>query len=278
MDTFRTPEEPEEVLDVPTLSCIPNISEESLRLIKGISAFSPLMEAYRSLRVNLKFVTTEQPVRSLLVTSAVPGEGKSTTVANLAMAHAMTKKCVLIVDADLRRPTQHQIFRTNSIPGLTDLLNGETTLDAVIRPTSVSNVSYIPAGNPPPNPTELLETKEMAQTLAELEERYDLVLFDSPPTLAVADAAVLAAQVSGTLLVIGFDETKVTNVRATMKVLSRARATVLGTVLNRMSGPASGYYYGKYYVPSVPNGVETTAEAPPTAEESRPRIRRPRRA
>lgn len=264
MDTFQSGEETEEVLSVPSLGHIPLIKEEGLRLIKDINSFSPLMEAYRSLRVNIKFVTAEQPVRSLLITSSVPAEGKSTTVANLAMALALANKCVLIVDADLRRPTLHTIFQSYSSPGLTELLTGANTLDEVIRPTNVANVSYLPAGSPPPNPTELLESKAMTETIAELEQRYDVVLFDSPPLLAVADAGVLTTQVNATLLVIGCNGTKVNSIRMTMKLLARAKARVLGTVLNRMDGVASGYYYSKYYVPSEEVNAESSeAETAP---------------
>ena len=250
-DRINSPEEAERVLRLPNLGHIPMIEEEGLRLIKDISAFSPLMESYRSLRTNINFAAVGSPIRSLVVTSSVPAEGKSTTVANLAMAMALDSKRVIIVDADLRRPSQHKLFKIDSSPGLTDLLVGTHTIEEVIRETGVEGVSVIPAGSPPPNPAELLGSSAMGHLLATLEASADVVLFDSPPALAVADSVVLASRTNGVLLVIGYGETKKTNTRKAIEILSRANAHVLGTVLNRMDGPSSGYYYGKYYVPAT---------------------------
>ena len=250
-DRINSPEEAERVLRMPNLGHIPMIEEEGLRLIKDISAFSPLMESYRSLRTNINFAAVGSPIRSLVVTSSVPAEGKSTTVANLAMAMALDSKRVIIVDADLRRPSQHKLFKIDSSPGLTDLLVGTHTIEEVMRDTGVAGVSVIPAGSPPPNPAELLGSAAMGHLLATLEASADVVLFDSPPALAVADSVVLASRTNGVVLVIGYGETKKTNTRKAIEILSRANAHVLGTVLNRMDGPSSGYYYGKYYVPAT---------------------------
>lgn len=250
-DRINSPEEAERVLRLPSLGHVPMIEEEGLRLIKDISTFSPLMESYRSLRTNINFAAVGTPVRSIVVTSSVPAEGKSTTVANLAMAMALDNKRVIIVDADLRRPSQHKLFKIDSSPGLTDILVGTHDLEEVIRPSSVPGVSAIPAGSPPPNPAELLGSAAMGQLLAKLESIADIVLFDSPPALAVADSVVLSARTGGVLLVIGYGETKKTNTKKALDILFRANANVLGTVLNRMDGPSSGYYYGKYYVPAT---------------------------
>jgi capsular exopolysaccharide synthesis family protein len=187
----------------------------------------------------------------MIVTSSVPAEGKSTTVANLAMSMAMENKRVIIVDADLRRPSQHKLFKVDSSPGLTDILLGTHRLDQVLRETGVPNVRLLPAGTPPPNPAELLGSREMQRLIDQLKEISDLVLFDSPPTLAVADSVVLSSRVDGVLLVIAFGETKKANTRKAQELLGRANAHVLGTVLNRMESPSSGYYYGKYYVPAT---------------------------
>lgn len=249
-DRINSPEEAERVLRLPSLGHIPLIEEEGLRLIKDISTFSPLMEAYRSLRTNINFAAVGNEVRSIVITSSVPAEGKSTTVANLAMAMALDNKRVIIVDADLRRPSMHKLFKVDSSPGLTDVLVGTHTIDEVMKPTNVRNVSIVPAGSPPPNPAELLGSAAMGQLLEVLESQADVVLFDSPPALAVADAIVLSARANGVLLVVGYGETKKTSTKKALETLSRANANVLGTVLNRMDGPASGYYYGKYYVPA----------------------------
>jgi capsular exopolysaccharide synthesis family protein len=264
-DRINSPEEAERVLRLPSLGHIPMIEEEGLRLIKDISTFSPLMESYRSLRTNINFAAVGNPVRSIVVTSSVPAEGKSTTVANLAMAMALDNKRVIIVDADLRRPSQHKLFKVDSTPGLTDILVGTHSIDEVMQHTSVENVTIIPAGSPPPNPAELLGSAAMGHLLATLEAQADIILFDSPPALAVADSVVLSARANGVLLVVAYGETKKANTKKAIDILSRATANVLGTVLNRMDGTSSGYYYGKYYVPATERSnsgaVTTTADS-----------------
>ena len=254
-DRINSPEEAERVLRLPTLGNVPLIEEEGLRLIRDISTFSPLMESYRTLRTNINFAAVGSTVRSIVVTSSVPAEGKSTTCANLAMAMAMDGRRVIIVDADLRRPSQHYLFKISSSPGLTDILVGTHTIEEVLQPTSVPGVSIIPAGSPPPNPAELLGSDTMGAFLAHAETLADVVLLDSPPTLAVADGAVLAARADGVLLVIAYGETKKGSTKTAREMLGRANANVLGVVLNRMDSPGSGYYYGKYYVPAA----DTTA-------------------
>ena len=262
-DRINSPEEAERVLRLPNLGHVPLVEEEGLRLIRDISTFSPLMESYRSLRTNINFAAVGTKLRSLVVTSSVPAEGKSTTAANLAMAMALDGKRVIIIDADLRRPSLHKLFRLESSPGLTDILVGTHEIADVIKPSGVDNVSVISAGSPPPNPAELLGSAKMGELITELESLADIVLFDSPPTLAVADSIVLAARTNGVLLVIGYGETKKTNSRNAVAALQRANARVLGTVLNRVEGPSSGYYYGKYYVPA---SVESTRATRPVTD------------
>lgn len=265
-DRINSPEEAERVLRLPSLGHVPLIEEEGLRLLKDTSTFSPLMEAYRSLRTNINFAAVGNPVRSVVITSSVPAEGKSTTVANLAMAMALESKRVIVVDADLRRPSQHKLFRLDSSPGLTDILVGTHTVEEVLRETGVENVRVLPAGSPPPNPAELLGSAAMGRLLSTLEGMADIILLDSPPTLAVADSIVLASRTHGALLVVGYGETKKTNTKKALDLLSRANANVLGTVLNRMDGPSSGYYYGKYYVPGTERrGPATTTGGAVTA-------------
>jgi polysaccharide biosynthesis transport protein len=268
-DRINSPEEAERVLRLPSLGHVPLIEEEGLRMIRDISTFSPLMESYRSLRTNINFAAVGANLRTMVVTSSVPAEGKSTTVANLAMSMAMEDKRVIIVDADLRRPSQHKLFKVDSSPGLTDILLGTHRIDQVLRPTGVPNVQLLPAGTPPPNPAELLGSREMQRLIDQLKEISDLVLFDSPPTLAVADSVVLSSRVDGVLLVIAFGETKKANTRKAQDLLGRANAHVLGTVLNRMEGPSSGYYYGKYYVPATLDAATDRPTATIGAAEAR---------
>ena len=279
-DRINSPEAAERVLRLPSLGHVPMVEEEGLRLIRDISSFSPLMESYRSLRTNLNFAAVGNELRTLLITSSVPSEGKSTTAANLAMALALDGKRVVIVDADLRRPSQHKLFKVESNPGLTDVLVDSHTLDDVMQPTNVENVWIVPAGSPPPNPAELLGSSAMERVVEQLKERADIVLFDTPPTLLVADSIVLSARMDGVLLVVAFGDTKKANIRRSVELLQRAGTSVLGTVLNRISSPGGGYYYyygygygygyGKYYIPgnvdTPGKGVDATPE--PAAVES----------
>jgi capsular exopolysaccharide synthesis family protein len=261
-DTFLNGDDAESVLGVPAIGFFPTITDE-LRLIREIDGFHPLVEGYRSLRTNLRFVTDPQkPLSSLLIASAAPGEGKSTITANLAMAMAMDSKQVIVVDADLRRPSQHKLFNVEPSPGLTDVLKGTHTLKDVLRPTAVANVSVSPCGTVPANPAELLGSKEMTRLLTEVENISDIVLLDSAPMLAVCDSMLVASQVSGVLLVINHGETKQLHLCDTMKLLARARATVVGTVLNRLPGGVNYYYY---YSPSpAPDkGADIAADVAP---------------
>lgn len=246
-DRINSLDEADRVLRLPNLGQVPAIEEAGLRMIRDAQTFSPIAEAYRSLRTNINFAAVDNPVRTLGITSSGPGEGKSTTIANLAVAMAMDNKRVIVVDADLRRPTQHKLFNLPASPGLTDILVGTHSIGDVIRPGGADGVQIIPAGSIPPNPAELLGSEAMAHFIDAVRTLADIVLFDSPPALAVADATLLASRVDGTLFVLAFGETRKTAARQALDLLSRARVPVLGTVLNKMDAGAGGYYYGKYY-------------------------------
>lgn len=251
--TGKDREDAEALLGVPTVGYIPLIEEPGLRLIRDVHSFSPLMESFRSLRVNLQFLA-EPSLHSFAVFSSVPAEGKSTAIANLAMAIALKreKNRVIIVDADLRRPAQHTLFSVDPIPGLVDVLRGTHTLEQALRPTSVPGIQVIPAGTPPLDPTELLESEAMGRLLTELKSCCDLALVDAPPALAVADALVVASRVDGAVLLISNGETSKAKVVRAMQLLARARVHVLGTVFNRVGGVNARFYYGSYYVPLNP--------------------------
>jgi capsular exopolysaccharide synthesis family protein len=226
----------EDLLGVPTLGYLPKIDASDLRLICDNGPFSLLLESLRSLRTNIHFVA-EPPLRSLVITSAVPAEGKSTVAANLAMATAMRweRNRVIVLDADLRKPMQHALFKTNVAPGLTELLRKTHPLNQVLHQTAVPNVQLISSGSVVQNPLELLESEAMAQLIRELEDQCDLLLIDASPMLVVADPMVLGPRAGGVLLVIGHGETQKTHTQKTMALLSRSKARVIGTVFNRMS-------------------------------------------
>ena len=207
---------------------------------------SPAAEAYRTLRTNLEFSSLDQPLRTLVVTSAAPEEGKSTTLANLAVAEALAGKRVILVDADLRRPSQHQWFGLKNAAGLTTaLLDEGARREPPLQDTRVQGLRVLTAGPLPPNPSELLASPAMAEVIARLGQMADLVLFDAPPVVAVTDAAVLSAQVDGVLLVVQAGRTKREHIERAQTLLEKVRARVIGAVLNDVKTDTTVYrYYG----------------------------------
>lgn len=219
------------------------------RLVTHLKPKSPISEAYRTLRTNIQYSATDGPLKTILVTSSGPKEGKSTTVANLAIIMAQMGSKALLVDTDLRRPVLHAIFRKDKSKGLTNLLVEKATLDEVIKPTEVENLSLITCGTLPPNPSELLGSKRMKEVVEELKKRFDIVLFDSPPVIAVTDAAVLASILDGVVLVIRSGQTDREAVIRANSLLRNVRARVLGTLLNdvNVTSMYGSYYYYYYY-------------------------------
>ena len=208
---------------------------------------SPISEAYRTLRTNIEYASVDAPVRTVLVTSAQPNEGKTTTVANLAVVYAMEGKNVLIVDADLRKPTQHLVFMKSNRIGLTSYLAQRCTLQEAVAETDIDRLHIMTSGPLPPNPAELLASKRMEPLLQELCERYDIVLIDSPPVLAVTDALILAAKCDGVIAVLHAGKVKREHARNMMKALEHVRARCLGVVLNNKQIRAANAPYYSYY-------------------------------
>jgi len=238
----------------------PNTSEEqeirkiASRMVTHFEPKSPVSEAYRTFRTNIQFAQLEQPPQTLLVTSAGPSEGKSTTVANLAITMAQMGTKTLLVDADLRRPVLHSIFEYEKTLGLTDVLLGKDGLDKVLHELTVKNLSLLCCGTLPPNPSELLGSQAMKRLLKELRAKFEVILFDSPPVLAVTDAAVLGAQTDGVILVISAEETTRKAENRAKALLENVRAQILGSVLNNVKvegryGSYYHYYYYHYYEP-----------------------------
>jgi capsular exopolysaccharide synthesis family protein len=217
-------------------------------LILEASAQSSRAEAFRQLRTNLQFVDVDSAPRSIVVTSSVPEEGKSTTTANLAISLAQAGVRVCLVEGDLRRPRLMQYLGLESAVGLTSVLIGRAQLSDVIQPFGNGKLHVLTSGPTPPNPSELLGARSMADVLAELEEQFDLVIIDAPPLLPVTDAAVLASLTSGTLLVVRYGKTRREQVRRAVEALRAVDARIYGIVLNM--APAKGpdaYYYGYAY-------------------------------
>jgi succinoglycan biosynthesis transport protein ExoP len=228
-------------------------SSEMYQLAALLYPRSGVAEAYRTLRTNVEFSSLDTPIRTLLVTSAVPGEGKTVTAANLAVVFAQAGRRVLLVDADLRKPGVHIIFDLPNAHGLTTLLrSANVNLDAVVQPTEQENLRVLTTGPLPPNPAELAGSQRMRTVVDLLTSTEDLVIFDSPPLQAVTDAAVLGSFLDATLFVIDAQRSRRRVIRPAREALAKAGANVLGAVLNRVPARAnsdrSPYYggYGRY--------------------------------
>jgi non-specific protein-tyrosine kinase len=233
-----------------TLGAIPEMTSEerASELVMLGRSHSPTSEAYRVLRTNLQFAAVARQISRLLVTSPSPGEGKSTTAANLAIAIAQSGRRVVLIDADLHRPRQHRVFKlVNNVGVTTALLADSADLEHFLQRTSqIPNLAVLTSGPLPPNPAELLGSQRMHSLLTNLETIVDVVIIDSPPTTAVADTAVLATAVDGVLLVVETGKTGREPARRAIAALRQVQAHVVGIVLNRMPTRGSGYYYYHY--------------------------------
>ena len=208
---------------------------------------SPVAEAYRTLRTNIEFSSLDRSLHTLLVTSPSPNEGKSTTLANLAVTMAQAEKKTILVDADLRRPSLHTLFGVGNEAGLTTMfVDSKSMQEPPLKDVGVPNLLLLPSGPLPPNPAELLGSKRMDSVLAALKERADMVLFDAPPVIAVTDAVVLGTRLDGVLLVIGAGQTKREHARRARELLEKVKVRVIGVALNNVSldSALGGYYSG----------------------------------
>jgi capsular exopolysaccharide synthesis family protein len=213
-------------------------------LVTLTSPRSPVSEAYRTLRTNLEFSSLDEPLKTMVATSPGPEEGKSTTLANLAVTLAQAEKRVILVDCDLRRPSQHEIFGLANEVGLTTMVVDEAAMrDPPLLETDVEGLRLLPSGPLPPNPSELIGSRRMAEIIGTLSERADIVLFDAPPVIAVTDAAVLASRVDGVLLVIKAGTTKRDHAKKAKALLEKVNAHVVGAVLNNVKMDTSYYSY-----------------------------------
>jgi tyrosine-protein kinase Etk/Wzc len=220
------------------------------RLITHFAPKSPISEAYRTFRTNIQYTKLDNELKALLVTSPGPGEGKSTSVANLAITMAQMGSKVLLIDSDLRRPILHTIFNIDRRVGLSNVLVGRATIEEAAQTTEIENLLVMPCGTLPPNPSELLGSSAMRATLEELKRKFDIVLFDSPPIIAVTDAAVLSSQLDGVILVIKSGQTDREAAFRAHTLLKNVKTRILGALLNGVhieSMYGSYYYYYHYY-------------------------------
>jgi non-specific protein-tyrosine kinase len=205
---------------------------------------SPVSEAYRTLRTNLSFYSVDDPIRSLVVTSSASDDGKSIVAANLAVTMAQSGRKTILVESDLRRPTLHDLFGLEAEPGLTNVILGDES-GLPLQITDVDNLSLLASGPKPPNPADMLGSKRIDALIEELTGQADFVIFDTPPAIAVTDAAVLGAKVNGVLLVISAGKTRREHAERAKETLEKARARIVGvTLTNAPQDSMVGDYYG----------------------------------
>jgi capsular exopolysaccharide synthesis family protein len=204
---------------------------------------APASEAYRTLRTNIQFSSLDRPLHTLLVTSTAPDEGKSTTLANLAVTMAQAEQRVILVDCDLRRPTLHTLFGLSNDVGLTSMILSQEEAPP-LQETGVPGLSLLASGPLPPRPADILGSRRMEAVIARLRAEADIVLFDTPPVVAVTDAAVLATKVDGVLLVFQAGKTSRDRARRARQMLEKVKANIIGVVLNNAAVEQGYGYYG----------------------------------
>jgi capsular exopolysaccharide synthesis family protein len=259
-DTVRTPEDLEERVGVPVLGFVPAMNGMAggkdgfihRGMVCAVEPTSSASEAYRNIRTSLFFSAPAERAKALVVTSGGPGDGKTTTATNLALVIAQSGKRVLLVDADLRRPTLHKVFGLESRKGVTTVLVGEATLDEAVQHASndgkvIENLDVLAAGPKPPNPSELLNSDSMRGLLDEARKKYDRILIDTPPVLFVADASILSAISDGVILVVKSAKNTRSLAGRARDQLRNVKAHVLGGILNEVHVSRLGPYYSDYY-------------------------------
>jgi capsular exopolysaccharide synthesis family protein len=243
-DSVKTAEQVTQTLGLPVIGYIAEIEHGVDKVYVSDNPRSPVAEAFRTLRTNLEFAGVDQPLKTLLVVSVHPGEGKSTVASNLAITLAQGGKRILLMDADLRRPQIHHVFDLTNRTGLSDLFRDSTSLADVTRIWKDSILGIVTSGSIPPNPADLLASKKMETILSAAQQTADLVIVDAPPFL-VADASILASRVDGILLVIRPGKTPMDTALSTLEQIKRSGGRIVGVVMNRIPRNRP-YYYGGY--------------------------------
>ncbi|MCB0166139.1 MAG: polysaccharide biosynthesis tyrosine autokinase [Anaerolineae bacterium] len=257
-NTIKTADDIKQVLGLTSLGRVYQIKGNTYhdKLVTSQAPFSIIPETYRMIRSNLQFMSVDQSTKSILITSPSPEEGKSTTAANLAVVMAQAGFKTIIVDTDLRRPVQHELFQVPNNRGLTNLLCAPRfDLKPYIARTTVDNLYLLPSGPVPPNPSELLGSTRMERLVDLLSNVADVVIYDSPPVLAVADALVLSNQVDGVVLVVQAQKTRIKGAKQSIATLQQAGANLLGGIANRVTSTPPQYkYYRQEYSTNGHNG------------------------
>ncbi len=236
---------------IPSLESVTNRKKEtniSPELVSFLDSKSSLSEAFRTLRTSIFFSSPGHPPKTILITSTLPSEGKTTVSLNLGIVLAQAGKKVLIIDGDLRKPSCHKVFSMPSYPGLTSCLTGNSDIKSIVKPTKVPHLYLVPAGPTPPNPTELLGSTQFSKLIKLFKEHFDFIIIDSPPVLGFADTPTLTTLVDGVIPVIFCGKTQKDDVKRTLAYLRGVNAQVLGVVLNKFDVKKhSNHYYSSYY-------------------------------
>jgi len=272
--TVKSQQELAEVTAAPLMGHIafdPNASKKPL--VTSLDSHAPRVEAFRVLRTNMQFVDVDKDSKVFVITSSVPEEGKTTTAANLAITLAQAGQKILLLDADLRRPKLADNLRLESAVGLTTVLVGRIDLGDAIQEHSVGNLSVLTSGAIPPNPSELLQSHAMGEVFTKLRTEYDVIIVDAPPLLPVTDAALLASQSDGALVVVRHGKTTREQLRHAIERLESVDARALGVVLNMVPNQKSndsyyGYGYGYGYAPKPGRRSQKSSKQEARHEES----------
>lgn len=267
-DTLKTSDDIGRVTGLSTIGQIATVrGAKGDKLVTASEPRSSVAEAYRVLRTNIQFSSVDKPIKAILITSAGPSEGKSMTASNLAVAMAQVGLRTVLVDCDLRKPAQHKIFGLANDFGLSNCLLTHASPDGFMRPTRSDNLRLLTTGPLPPNPAELLSSRSMANLVGKLSAENDIIIYDSPPTMPVADSAILSRLCDGVILVVSASRTRRDPLLHAKEIIEHSGGRILGIVLNRVN-PRGGYYYYYRYGPgdkkSGRSQTQVGAEQPQT--------------
>lgn len=216
-------------------------------LIVSVNPESPISEVYRLLRTNIQYASTDQELKTIMVTSSQAGEGKTTTISNLAITYAQEGKNVLLIDMDMRKPSLHRIFSQQNRQGLSTVLTGQASIQDVIKETMVSQLSLLPSGPILGNPSDLIDSTAMRELLEEMIQKYDIILMDTPPVLAVTDSVIASTLCDGLIMVVAAGKVKKDHLKKAKEQLDHVNARILGLVINRMNRDDQPDFYMNYY-------------------------------
>lgn len=250
-NTLKSKEDIERISELPVIGLLPFdetlASGKAQQLITYTNPKSNTSEAYRTLRTNIQFSSLDRDLRTLVVTSTKPGEGKSTITSNMAIAMAQSGKKVLLLDCDLRKPTIHKKFGVTNAKGLTNVLLKDKKFEDCVLITKQENLHVVTSGPIPPNPSELLGSNKFKILLKHLSSIYDVILVDAPPALIVTDAQILSSVCDGTVLLTSYGETEKEALLEGKSLLTKVNSNILGIILNKIPEGGKGSYYGTYY-------------------------------